>query len=201
MCTKIPISLLQMISPVTTTSSSLQIAGPFSVSSGAGGGGGWYFASNTIPFGWKLSAYIYHITGSLVSHHLRSIGIPCSLYIDDRYIGQLAASTELQSHSSPPPLPESDFVLAQAALFLVCYFLSALGYCVGLSKSILVPLQKVPYLGFVSDSCLQAFNLIPAKKHKFIAWVRDILSRETVELVALQKLAGKCISMAPLIYK
>ena len=41
---------------------------------------GWYFVSNTIAFGWKLSAYIYHTTGSLVSHHLRSIGIPCSVY-------------------------------------------------------------------------------------------------------------------------
>lgn len=39
--------------------------------------------SNTIPFGWKLSAYVYHSTGSLASHHCRTIGIPCSLYIDD----------------------------------------------------------------------------------------------------------------------
>ena len=29
---------------------------------------GWYFVSNTIPFGWKISAYVYHSTGLLVSH-------------------------------------------------------------------------------------------------------------------------------------
>lgn len=50
---------------------------------------GWYFVSNTIPFGWKISAYVYHSTGLLVSHFLRSIGVPCSLYIDDRHNGEL----------------------------------------------------------------------------------------------------------------
>ena len=94
-----------------------------------------------------------------------------------------------------PPvfLPKSDFLLAQSALFIVCYFFSALGYCIGLSKSILLPLQKVSYLGFISVSCLHAFTLI---HFKFLAFLRGILSRETVELVKLQKLAGKCISMA-----
>ena len=143
--------------------------------------GGWYFVSNTILFPWKLSAYIYHTAGSLVFHYLRSIGIPCSLYIDDRHIGQLTVRPELQSHFPPAFLANSDFVLAQAALFLVCYIFSALGYCIGLSKSILVPLQTVPYLEFVSDFCLQAFTLIPAKKDKFIAFVRDLLSRETIK--------------------
>ena len=93
----------------------------------------------------------------------------------------------------------SDFFLARSALF-VCFFLSALGYCIGLSTSILVPLQKFPFLGFISDTCLQAFTIIPppppTSKEEFIAFLRDILSREIVELLTLQKLAGKCISMA-----
>lgn len=53
----------------------------------------------------------------------------------------------------------SDFFLAQSALF-VCFFLSALGYCVGMSTSVLVPLQKFPFLDFISDTCLQAFTII-----------------------------------------
>ena len=55
---------------------------------------GWYFISNTIPFGWKLSAYVYHSTGLLVSHYFRSIGIPCSLYIDDRHSSQIRLPRE-----------------------------------------------------------------------------------------------------------
>ena len=40
--------------------------------------GGWYFTSNTIPFGWKSSAYIYHSIGLQVS--LLIIFVP-SLYL------------------------------------------------------------------------------------------------------------------------
>lgn len=61
---------------------------------------GWYFISNTIPFGWKLSAYVYHSTGLLVSQYFRSIGIPCSLYKDDRHSSQIClphASSLIQS--------------------------------------------------------------------------------------------------------
>ena len=36
-----------------------------------------------------ISAYVFHSTGLLVSHFLRSIGVPCSLYIDDRHNGEL----------------------------------------------------------------------------------------------------------------
>ena len=38
----------------------------------------WFFNSNTIPFGWKLSAYIYHNTGLLASHFFRSIATKAS---------------------------------------------------------------------------------------------------------------------------
>ena len=124
-----------MISLVTTTSSSLQIAGPLSVSSG-GGGGGMVFCKQHYPL--RLEAFSLHLPhhrllsfSSSSIHRYTLLSVYC-----DRHIGQLAVRTELQSHSSPPPLPESDFALSQAVLFLVCYYLSALGYCVGLSKSI-----------------------------------------------------------------
>jgi hypothetical protein len=51
--------------------------------------GGWYFTYNTLPFGWKISPFVYHTTGLLPTHFFRSIGIPCSLYIDDRHNGPL----------------------------------------------------------------------------------------------------------------
>jgi hypothetical protein len=114
--------------------------------------GMWYFVSNTIPFGWKLSAYVYHSTGSLVSHHLHSKGIPSSLYIDDRHNGQLTV---------PPnsPCNLSHFELALAAVSYACYITISLGYFLALSKCVLEPSQEVPYLGFISDSCKQAFTL------------------------------------------
>ena len=155
---------------------------------------GWYFISNTIPFGWKLSAYVYHSTGLLVSHYFRSIGIPCSLYIDDRHSSQIRLPRESSLVESLDP-EKVNLVSAQVASFLVCYTLVRLGYCIGLQKSILQPSQSVPYLGFQCDSRLQAFCLLSRKKQKFISLVEAILNSSHVSITDLQRLAGKCISM------
>ena len=153
---------------------------------------GWYFISNTIPFGWKLSAYVYHSTGLLVSHYFRSIGIPCSLYIDDRHSSQIRLSRESSLVQSLAP-EKVNLVCAQTASFLVCYTLVRLGYCIGLQKSIL---RSVPYLGFQCDSRLQGFCLLSRKKQKFISLVEAILNSSHVSITDLQRLAGKCISMS-----
>ena len=159
--------------------------------------GGWFFVSNCLPFGWKSSAFIYHTTGSLVSHYLRSKAIPCSLYIDDQHISQLIPSTE-KLHSAYEVLSEVELnhAKADAAIFVVCYTLTSLGYTIGLSKSILMPSTRVPYLGFVCDSHVQAFTLLPRKREKLLIQLKDLLSRTHVDLLSLQKIAGKCVSMA-----
>ena len=59
------------------------------------GGGGWFFTSNSLPFRWKSSAYIYHTTGLLASHYFRSLGIHCSLYIDDRQMVQIHFASQV----------------------------------------------------------------------------------------------------------
>ena len=48
---------------------------------------GWNFCYKTLPFGWKASAYVYHTVGLAATCHIRSLGIPCSQYIDDRHVG------------------------------------------------------------------------------------------------------------------
>ena len=50
---------------------------------------GWYLTYTTLPFGWKASAYIYHTIGMAATSYIRSLGVPCSQYIDDRHVGQL----------------------------------------------------------------------------------------------------------------
>ena len=57
---------------------------------------GWYFCYKTLPFGWKASAYVYHTVGLAATCHIRSLGVPCSQYIDDRHVGQLALRRDLQ---------------------------------------------------------------------------------------------------------
>ena len=150
---------------------------------------GWYFTSNIIPFGWKLSAFVYHSTaGLLVSHYFRSIGIPCSLYIDDRHTSQIRLPRDSRLVQSLDPR-KLNLVSAQIASFLVCYTLIKLGYCIGLQKSILQPSQSVPFLGFECDSRLQAFRLLVHKKQKFISLVEAILDSSRVSITDLQRLA------------
>jgi hypothetical protein len=130
---------------------------------------GRYFVSNTIPFGWKSSAYVYHIYNwpSRFSD-FRSISIPCSLYIDDRLSVELLLSKAPAAYSRFSSLAERSFARASSACFLVCFNLVNLGYFLGLDKSILVPRQVVPYLGFSVDSTKLAFLLLEAKRRKFL---------------------------------
>jgi len=96
-------------------------------------------------------------------------------------------------------LPSKDSInlaLANAAIFVTCFTLSSLGYFIGLEKSTLAPCKQVPYLGFISDSEKQAFILLPRKKEKFLILLKQALKSETLDLVTLQRLGGKCISMA-----
>lgn len=100
----------------------------------------------------------------------------------------------LSRHNDNPD--HFNLTCAHLASFLICYTLIKLGYCIGLSKSIFILSQRVPYLGFECDSHLQTFHLLSNKKLKFITLVETILSSDRVSLINLQKLAGKCMSMA-----
>lgn len=55
--------------------------------------GGHYFCCNTLPFGWKNSAYVYHTKNLHAMSYLRNKAVSSLLYIDDRlfegYRGEL----------------------------------------------------------------------------------------------------------------
>ena len=117
--------------------------------------GGWIFLYNTLTFGWKISPSIYQSTGLMASNFFRSIGIPCSLYIDNRHNGQLQVSLDQGPYRSLKTVEGRNLEAAKSAVFLVAYYLIDLGYFLGLSKSILTPQQVVPYLFFLSDSVIR----------------------------------------------
>ena len=151
---------------------------------------GWYFCFRTIPFWWKASAYIYHSISLQATSYARSLGVPCSQYIDDRHPGQLRIKAEYRRD----PLP-SGFTLASAAAYIMSYLLTHLGYFIGLKKSILIPRQVVPVLDLPSDSTKQEFLLPENKKRKFISLRESILQNKTLSLKNIQKLAGKILSL------
>ena len=158
--------------------------------------GGWYFTYNTLPFGWKLSPYIYHTTGLMATSFFRSIGIPCVLYIDDRHNGQLQVPLDRGEYCELKTEEDRRFAAASSAIFLIAYYLVKLGYFLSLKKSVLTPKKSVPYLGFIVNSSTQCFQLIPEKKQKFINLVKEILESTLVSTKTLQRLVGKCVSFS-----
>ena len=90
--------------------------------------GGWYLTYNTLPFGWKISPYVYHNTGLVATNFLRSLNVPCLLYIDDHYNGQLQISLDKGVYADIPTADEHRFAAAKSAVFLVAYFFIQLGY-------------------------------------------------------------------------
>ena len=158
--------------------------------------GGWYFTYNTLPFGWKISPYVYHNTGLVATNFFRSLNVPCLLYIDDRHNRQLQTPLDKGVYADIPTLDESKFAAAKSALFLVAYYnyLIQLGYFLRLAKYVLSPRMVVPYLGFLSDSSRQVFHLFLEKKDKFLNLIREVLNAKTITIKTLQRLIGKCVS-------
>ena len=65
-----------------------------------------------------------------------------------------------------------------------------------LSKCTLSPTQSLRFLGYLSNSVLQAFILPEDKKAKFITLRESILSLDSVDLKTLQRFAGKTTSFS-----
>ena len=146
----------------------------------------WYFVFNTLPFGWKANTYLYRSIGVVATSYIRSHGVPCSQYIDDRNFGQL------QIRRNAPPCLWSDFQRAQAALYIACYIFIDLRYFIGLEKVISRPYTSANFfLGYVIDSVKTAFLMHLDKKITFASLREHLLSHKTVSLKSLQKFVGK----------
>ncbi|KAK6166999.1 hypothetical protein SNE40_022182 [Patella caerulea] len=143
---------------------------------------GVFYACNTIPFGWKNSAYVYHTLSVNVASYLRQLQVNNIVYIDDRLIEQVSIS-----NMSPKRQ-------AEIAIYMVCQVVVRLGYCIGLTKSELSPVNCIIYLGMWVDACNQTFRLTESKKSKFCYLREEILSHKEVNLLSLQRFSGKCMS-------
>ena len=158
---------------------------------------GWWFVSVTIPFGWKNSPFVYQTVGLASSSFFRDFGVVCTLYIDDRLIGEIFS--ESGNWSRPIEFRDAEFSAkaAEAALYIVCRVLVALGYFIGINKSVLSPMPRIVYLGMLIDSNTLSFSVPHDKRVKFAKLREDILTRPSnVSLKSLQKFLGKCMSFS-----
>ena len=86
--------------------------------------------------------------------------------------------------------------MANAAIYIASLVLVSCGYFIGLKKSILIPSQSIPYLGFISDSLKQAFILPDGKKEKFTFLRESLINSNFVSIKSLQRFAGKAVSFS-----
>lgn len=87
----------------------------------------------------KSSGFNYHSIGRLPSHYLRSVSIPCSLYINERHKGELKLHLQAPAFKLISSDHERTFSQSFSASFIICFTLVSLGYYINLAKSILVP--------------------------------------------------------------
>ncbi|CAC5394780.1 unnamed protein product [Mytilus coruscus] len=111
--------------------------------------GGFYFICKTLPFGFKLSSYIYHTLNLQATCYIRrKFLIPVYLYIDDRLIEEVRK-----------PGLKTGFSCTLLANYIVCEVVTRLGYCINLDKTVFIPSQSVVFLGFVVDSVARCFRI------------------------------------------
>lgn len=156
--------------------------------------GGWFMIFNTLPFGFKASAFIYQSVGMVATSWCRSLGVPCLQYIDDRWIGGFLQSLFHDLEVSPNDSHLDDSQVAEKALYIVCQVMIRVGYFLNIKKSVLVPVKCIKFLGMLVDSERLAFIIPDEKIQKFIGLRESILDCDKTSVLTLQKFAGKCVS-------
>jgi len=106
--------------------------------------GGFYLVFNTIPFGFKTSAYIYQTVGLVATSYCRSLGVPCLQYIDDRWIGGWIGKKSFSKQSGIDRQKD-----AQRCLYVVCEVLIRLGYFINIKKSVFFISTVIKFLGML----------------------------------------------------
>ena len=117
---------------------------------------------------WKLAlilvlngvAGVLPVVPFLASHYFRSLHVPSSLYIDDRHTGEIQLSPLVPGYASLSSALAKSLARANSANFIICFTVITLRYFLGIKKSIFVPRQIVPFLGFLVGSIRQSFSLL-----------------------------------------
>ncbi|XP_071175761.1 uncharacterized protein [Mytilus edulis] len=150
--------------------------------------GGHYFCCNTLPFGWKNSAYVYHNLNLQAISFLRKKSISCLLYIDDRLIESFNGYID--------PRLDNELMRSNIAIKYSVKLFVNLGYFLNIDKSVLIPTQSIVFLGMIIDSVKASFFITKKRKEKFCALRESILKKSTCQITILQKFVGICISLS-----
>lgn len=150
--------------------------------------GGYFFCCNTLPFGWKNSAFVYHTLNLQGISFLRRKFISCLLYIDDRLIEEF--------HGNPPNDLDNPIMRSHIAVRYAVKLFVSLGYFLNIDKSSFLPKQSLTFLGMIIDTVCMSFFITEQRKHKFAMLREKILNCNSCPVSLIQKFTGMCISLS-----
>lgn len=134
-----------------------------------------------LPFGYKLSPYIFTKILKPVSEFLRSKGIRCVFYIDDILI---MGRTEEECAKN---------------VSIATKLLKFLGFILNLEKCQLQPSRKFKYLGFLYDSVKLTISLTEKKKEYILNLCKKYIEKTRSNIRKWAKFVGILVAASPAI--
>ena len=107
---------------------------------------------------------------------LRKAGFPSVVYVDDTY------------------LQHRTFEGCQQNVYATLNVLSALGFTTHVDKSVLVPTQRIEFLGFILDSRDMSITLTDRKKEKILKLCHNILADPNPSIRRVSQLIGNLVA-------
>ena len=138
-----------------------------------------YFVFVVAPFGLSTASYLFTKMVRPLVKKWRGEGIRCVVYLDDGIFGSIRHKiTAMQS-----AIVKNDLLQA--------------GFTINEEKSILQPVQRAVWLGFIIDTTNFTFSVTEEKILKLHEKIEFTLSEKTVSARVVAKIAGNIISMGP----
>ena len=137
----------------------------------------WQFTC--LPQGFSAAPRIFTKLLKPVLSHLRSLGIQIIGYIDDFIL-----------------IADCPQVLQEAITYALTLF-DSLGLTVHQEKSVLVPTQKIEFLGFILDSVTMTISLTDKKKSKICDMAKKLAQKPVTTIRDLASLIGNVVAADP----
>ena len=150
--------------------------------------GGTNYCWCVLPFGFSLSPWCYHTLSEAKAASLRLKGTSALAYLDDSRVSNFQASNGLAAREQWLAAGDATHV-AMLVSFLCSQFLSA-------KKCDFRPTRQQQYLGMVCDSDTATFRVPQDKLEKMQQLLREALAAGHLSFRTLQRITGKCMSMA-----
>jgi len=138
-----------------------------------------HFWFKVMPFGLCTAPYVFTKLTRPIVQFLRNLGINIIIYLDDMLI-----SAQSQ-----------DDLLCNLATIL--WLLTALGFVVNVSKSVLIPTTQIDFLGFSINTNTMTIALPPTKVAEILKETSHLLQQPSVSTMALMRLLGKLVATKP----